>query len=163
MKRSLIVLCAAALLATLPLASVAEAGRHGRRDRLGRPGWPNRTTRRGSYRRANPANRGLRGWQGWRGYRGWRDCQDTQPEEVMVEIWHVIAYFPEDGGIAFGELMEVPESEVEAHLDHGDITVGDGTVLHNLDDSLRNMFEVYYYEFYGIEIDLSNAQVYFYL
>ena len=155
MKRSLIVLCVAALLATLPLASVAEAGRHGRR---GRPGWPNRTTRRGSYRRANPANRGLRGWQGWRGYRGWRDCQDTQPEEVMVEIWHVIAYFPEDGGIAFGELMEVPESEVEAHLvDHGDITVGDGTVLHNL-DGLLDLFDGFY-----DEIDLSNAQVYFYL
>ena len=154
MKRSLIVLCAAALLATLPLASVAEAGSHGRRGRHGRPGWPNRTT---SYRRANPANRGSQGWQGWRGRRGWRDCQDTQPEEVMVEIWHVIAYFPEDGGIAFGELMEVPESEVEAHLDHGDITVGDGTVLYNLDDSLRGLFEVVY------GIDLSNAQVYFYL
>ena len=75
----------------------------------------------------------------------------------MVEIWHVIGYFPEGGGIAFGELMEVPESEVEAHLDHGDITVGDGTVLYDLDDSLREFFG----GFYGI--DLSNAQVYFYL
>ena len=156
MKRSLIVLCAAALLATLPLASVAEAGRHGRHGRRGRPGWPNRTT---SYRRANPANRGSQGWQGWR---GWRDCQGTQPEEVMVEIWHVIAYSPEDAGIAFGELMEVPESEVEAHLDHGDITVGDDIVLWPLDDGLRDFFEGQYL-LRGIVIDLSNAQVYFYL
>ena len=162
MKRSLIVLCVAALLATLPLASVAEAGRHGRRGRHGRPGWSNRATMRGSYRRATPARRGLQGWQGWRGRRGWRDCQNKQPEEVMVEIWHVIAYFPEDAGIAFGELMEVPESEVEAHLDHGDITVGDDIVLWPLDDGLRDFFEGQYL-LRGIVIDLSNAQVYFYL
>ena len=112
---------------------------------------------RGSYRRANPAMRGLKGWQGWRGRRGWRDCQTEQPEEVMVEIWHVIevVYFPKGGGMAFGELMEVPESEVAAHLAYGDSTVGDGTVLYNL-DPVRDFFE----DFYGI--DLSNAHCYFY-
>ncbi len=115
MKRSLIVLCAAALLATLPLASIAEAGRRGR------PGWSNRTTKGGSYRRANPARRGSQGWQGWRGYRGWRDCQDTQPEEVMVEILHVIYVLDLGTSVfVFGRVIEVPESEVEEHEAHGD-------------------------------------------
>jgi hypothetical protein len=167
MKRSLIVLCVAALLATLPLASVAEARRHGKH---GRPGWPNRMMSRGSCRRANPARRPLQGWQGWRGRRGWRDCQDTQPEEVMVEIGHVVRVVVLGDGtpMAFVELMEVPESEVAAHLAHGDMIVGDGTlsggiltlsdgtVLYNMDwFNVRVIFE-------GLYGDLGNADWYFY-
>ena len=80
----------------------------------------------------------------------------------MVEIVHVLhVVYLGEGGIAsdmvFCELTEVPESEVAAHLAHGDRIVGDGTVLYPLDDGLRGTFEWLY------EIDLSNAQYYFYI
>ncbi|MHC4579807.1 MAG: hypothetical protein ACYS14_00010 [Planctomycetota bacterium] len=162
MKRSLIVLCAAALLATLPLASVAEARRHGRHARHGRPGWPNRMMSRGSCRRANPARRGLQGWQGWRGRRGWRDCQDTQPEEVMVPICHVLQVFVDDVSgtrVALGVLTEVPESEVAEHEAHGDRRADDVTV-NPLTDSDRELF----YIIFGInDNDIGNANLWFWL
>jgi len=152
MKRSLILLCAAALLATLPLASMAEAGRHGRH---GRPGWPNRATMRGSCRRANPTRRPLQGWQGWRGRRGWRDCQNTQPEEVMVEICHVIEFvYPSDmPPVALCELVEVPESQVAEHLAHGDRT--DMTEVFNMTVDFQLFLAL-------LGIDTGNANLWFY-
>jgi hypothetical protein len=76
----------------------------------------------------------------------------------MVEICHVlhVVDLPDGASMAFGALMEVPESEVAAHLAHGD-RMGDSIDLLYLDDyDLRAFFE----QIYGI--DLSNAHCYWY-
>ena len=74
MKRSLIILCVAALLATLPLAHIAQAGK----------------VEKVAICHVNSAN-----------------------DIIDLETGYAIA---------FGRIIEVPESAVEAHLAHGDCT-----------------------------------------
>jgi hypothetical protein len=78
----------------------------------------------------------------------------------MVEICHVlhVVDLPDGTAMAFGAIMEVPESEVAAHLAHGDSTVADIPDLYYFEEhpGVREFFE----DIYGI--DLSNAQCYFY-
>jgi hypothetical protein len=106
------------------------------------------------------------GWQGWRGRRGWLDCQDKQSEDVMVPICHVLLkrvdIISGTTVVALGVLTEVPESEVAAHLAHGDGIVGDGTdgtvKVYPLTDADRDFFSW----MFGIEDnDIGNANVWF--
>jgi len=70
-----------------------------------------------------------------------------------VEICHVNSA-NDDGpkGIAFGRVIEVAESAVPAHLDHGD-----STYFFDLSEAARNKFEHHY------GISLPNADCYFHV
>lgn len=134
MKRSLIVLCAAALLATLPLASVAEAAKPAKVTKHARHNKHDKRTKHNKCaKHAKPA------------------------EQVMVEIWHVtrVINVGYGLGVGVGRVIKVSENVVPAHEAHGDrIFNSDDNDFFYWDELWQEFFEVVY----GVNINLADGQ-----
>ena len=151
MKRSLILLCAAVLLATLPLARVAEAAKPTKPTRVTKHAKPAKHAKHDKHAKCDK--------HGKHGKHVKHDkhkyCKHgkwaRQVEEVQVEIFHVIDVL-DFGSIVFvfGRVIEVPQSEVAAHEAHGDSVDVDFTFM---SADIRDGWELVY----GIDLGDANA------